>query len=216
MELLHAAAACWFAGFTNCRAPLFSLAHPQQTLRPNPRGAPKNHARPCNSAKRSVWSRGGAEGDALGRLLHVLLEHGSGLRIGPDCDGLLNFCDWDELAAAMAAGGGGGDGGAAGAAGPSAGALAAAVAAAAAAAGPSGSRAPKAAAAPAAPPPGAAAPWPRPPRPLPRLAAPPPAAFRVDALLSAGQLPDSFPHARIPSGVLTHPKAFQLQGLEWM
>lgn len=34
-------------------------------------------------------------GGALARMLHVLLERGEGLALGPDCDGALNVCDWD-------------------------------------------------------------------------------------------------------------------------
>lgn len=36
-------------------------------------------------------------GEMVQLLLHHLLLHGGGLSLGPDCDGLLNFMDSDEL-----------------------------------------------------------------------------------------------------------------------
>lgn len=29
----------------------------------------------------------------MATVMHILLSHGSGLFIGPDCDGVLNVCD---------------------------------------------------------------------------------------------------------------------------
>ncbi len=44
----------------------------------------------------------------------------------------------------------------------------------------------------------------------------PPAAFGLDSLLRAAQLPPSYLAAAIPEGVQSVPKLFQLQGLNWM
>ncbi len=51
------------------------------------------------------------------QVVSALLQHGQGLWLGPDCDGLLNFCDGSESTTLPAAsvgknaGGGGGNGG---------------------------------------------------------------------------------------------------------
>ncbi|KXZ54387.1 hypothetical protein GPECTOR_5g465 [Gonium pectorale] len=113
-------------------------------------------------------------------VMHVLLEYGTGLYIGPDCDGALNTGDAYTAGEAPPA-----------AAATSSGAAAADGTAA------TGASASAAVAGPARNGEGAEA------------------ARNLDAILDSIQ-PADLPQALPPAAVVTHPKPFQLQGLEWM
>lgn len=47
--------------------------------------------------------------ELLATIIHTLLEHGTGLLVGPDCDGALNTCDTHTLPPAAAGRAGAGD-----------------------------------------------------------------------------------------------------------
>lgn len=49
----------------------------------------------CRSGKGKADNSAKAYSDAFAHVVHTLLSRGSGLWLGPDCDGLLNFCDDD-------------------------------------------------------------------------------------------------------------------------
>ncbi|EFJ47333.1 hypothetical protein VOLCADRAFT_92108 [Volvox carteri f. nagariensis] len=139
------------------------------------------------------YNRDGAE--HLANIIHVLLEHGTGLYVGPDCDGVINTMDVLQQAAQRAskAGGAGSDrcslnrggsvdGSTAGAAGaPGSGANAAKHVI-----NDEGSNGPA------------------------------DELRDLDALLDSIQPPNDLPQAAVPPPVVARPKPFQLQGLEWM